>query len=103
MLVSRVRRQPSLRYDLAVRLHQLPFRYGMIQCARPEIRHLDFSGEGLVSRPDALEQPGQRYGCVAEPAVLVSADVAFSLPERIQNSDRRSSLSGKIVQVQEME
>src|SRR5258708_34420205 len=75
----------------------------MAQRNRPEMGCFNFSFEILVRAENPLAQTRQRNRAVAEPAELLSGDVTLVLPERVQHSNQRRALSGKVVQIQQLE
>jgi len=60
-------------------------------------------GQGLAAGPYTLSQAGKWNGFSAESLILFGCDVAFLFPEGVEDTDQRCALTGKVMQIEQLE
>lgn len=68
-----------------------------------EVGELDFCAEGFGGGPYAFGEAGEGDGAIAEAAELFCGDVSFRVPEGVEDPYEGGSLSGEVVEVEELE
>ena len=79
------------------------YRFGSLQRGCSEMGHFDIGMESLVVGIYEFRNTCQRDGRAAETSELICVDIAFFFKEDIQKTYQCSSLTGIVVQCQQLE